>query len=210
MYRLTAFAGMLVIFATGCINFQYKGAEFTPTEKANIYESAKSIPDQNYLIIGKCVATSRYNDVTLEKMYKRLQKEAESKGADAVLITAYQIVPTGISESGLLSQDSVSLWSEGSVTNSGWNQLYGDFDQYYGRIGNKGQKSTTPLSYTRVVRASFIRYHKNLPKDFDLAAFKKKWSTWAKHLKKFKEPKAYKKPPEPKKGHDVVNFRDMN
>jgi hypothetical protein len=193
MYRLTAFAGLLVILVTGCINFQYKGAEFTPTEKANIYESAKSIPDQDYLIIGKCVATGRYNDVTREKMYKRLQKEAESKGADAVLITAYQIVPTGISESGLLSQDSVSLWSEGSVTNSGWNQLYGDFDQYYGRIGNKDQKSTTPLSYTRVVRASFIKYHKNLPKDFDLAAFKKKWSTWSKHLKKFKQPKTYKK-----------------
>ena len=209
MYRLIALSGILVFFVAGCINFQYKGAEFTPTEKANIYESAKSIPDQKYLLIGKCVATGRYDEVTREKMYLRLQKEAESKGADAVLVTAYQIVPTGISENGLLSQDSVSLWSEGSVTNSGWNQLYGDFDQYYGRIGKKEQKSTTPLSYTRVIRASFIKYNKNLPKDFDMAAFKKKWSTWSKHLKKLKNPKAIKRPQEPKRGPDVVNFRGM-
>lgn len=210
MYRLSVLAGLLVVLMTGCINFQYKGAEFTPTEKANIYESAKSIPDQNYLLIGKCVATGRYNEVTREEIYKRLQKEAESKGADAVLVTAYQIVPTGISETGLLGQDSVSLWSEGSVTNSGWNQLYGDFDQYYGQVGKKDAKSSTPLSYTRIVRASFIRYNKNLPKDFDLAAFKKKMVNMVKEFEKLKQPKSIKKPPEPKKGHDVVNFRDMN
>ena len=209
MYRLIALVGLLAFFAVGCMHFQYKGAEFTPTEKAHVYESKKSIPDQKYLLIGKCVVTGRYNEVTREKMYLRLQKEAESKGADAVLITAYQIVPTGISEDGLMNQDSVSLWSEGSVTNSGWNQLYGDFDQYYGRIGKKNKKSTTPLSYTRIIRASFIKYDKNLPKDFDMVAFKKKWSTWSKHLKKLKQPKVLKKPPEPKKGHDVVNFRGM-
>lgn len=210
MYRLITLASLLAFVATGCINFQYKGAEFEPTEKANVYESKKSIPDQNYLPIGKCVASGRYNEVTREKMYQRLQSEAESKGADAVLITAYQIVPTGISESGLLSQDSVSLWSEGSVTNSGWNQLYGDFDQYYGQVGQKDEKSSTPLSYTRIVRATFIKYNKNLPKDFDMAAFKKKWDTWSKKLKKFKQPKIMKKPLPPKKGPDVVNFRGMN
>ena len=211
MYRLIALTGLLLVFAVGCINFQYKGAEFTPTEKASIYESKKSIPDQNYLLIGKCVASGRYNEVTREKMYLKLQQEAESKGADAVLITAYQIVPTGISEEGLLKQDSVSLWSEGSITNSGWNQLYGDFDQYYGQIGNKNQKSTTPLSYTRIVRASFIKYNKNLPKDFDMAAFRKKWSAWSKNLKKLKQPKAFKAPPAPsKKDPNVVNFRDFN
>ena len=210
MYKSLALTTLLAFFMTGCINFQYKGAEFTPTEKANIYESTKKIPDQKYLLIGKCVASGRYNEVTREKMYLKLQKEAESKGADAVLITAYQIVPTGISEDGLLNEDSVSLWSEGSVTNSGWNQLYGDFDQYYGQVGKKNENTSAPLSYTRIIRASFIKYDKNLPKDFDMAAFKKKWTKWSKNLKKLKQPKAYKPPPPPKKDPNVVNFRGMN
>jgi len=210
MYRLIALTALLAFSATGCINFQYKGAEFTPTEKARIYESAKKIPDQQYLPIGKCVASGRYDEVTREKMYLKLQKEAESKGADAVLITAYQIVPTGISESGLLNQDSVSLWAEGSVTNSGWNQLYGDFDQYYGQVGKKNKNIAAPLSYTRIVRATFIKYNKNLPKDFNIAAFKKKW-TKSKSLKNIKSPKAFKPPPPPaKKDPNVINFRGMN
>jgi len=211
MYRLIALAGLLALFATGCINFQYKGAEFTPTKKANIYESKKDIPDKNYLLIGKCVASGRYNEVTREKMYLRLQEEAESKGADVVLIVAYQIVPTGLSEDGLMNEDSVSLWSEGSVTNSGWNQLYGDFDQYYGQVGKKNENTSAPLSYTRIVRASFIKYDKNLPKDFDMAAFKKKWATWSKKLKRLKQPKAFKPPdPPPKKDPNVINFRGMD
>ena len=211
MYRSIALLVLLALVMTGCINFQYKGAEFTPTEKANIYESKKDIPDKKYLLIGKCVASGRYSEVTREEMYKRLLKEAKSKGADAVLIVAYQIVPTGISEDGLLNEDSVSLWSEGSVTNSGWNQLYGDFDQYYGQVGKKNDKTASPLSYTRIVRATFIKYDKNLPKDFDMAAFKKKWATWSKKLKKLKQPKAYKPPPPPpKKDPNVVNFRDMD
>jgi len=210
MYRLIALTALLAFFAVGCMNFQYKGAAFTPTDKAHIYENKKKIPDQKYILMGKCVVSGRYNEVTREKMYLRLQKEAEKQGADAVLITAYQIVPTGISEDGLLNQDSVSLWSEGSVTNSGWNQLYGDFDQYYGQIGKKDEKSSTPLSYTRIIRASFVKYDKNLPKDFDMAAFKKKWHIWSKKLKKLKQPKTFKAPPPPKKGPDVVNFRGMD
>jgi hypothetical protein len=211
MYKLIALTGLLALFITGCINFQYKGAEFTPTKKANIYESAKKIPDQKYLLMGKCVASGRYSDVTREKMYRRLQEEAESKGADAVLITSYQIVPTGFSEEGLLGEDSVSLWSEGSVTNSGWNQLYSDFDQYYGQIGKKEQQSSTPLSYTRIIRAAFVKYDKNLPEDFDMLAFKKRWTTWSKKLKKFKQPKTFKAPPpRPKKDPNVVNFRGMD
>ena len=211
MYRSIVLAGLLALCATGCINFQYKGAEFTPVEKAHIYENAKKIPDQKYLLIGKCVASGRYSEVTREEMYLKLQKEAEKRGADVVLITAYQIVPTGISEDGLLNEDSVSLWSEGSVTNSGWNQLYGDFDQYYGQIGKKNENTSAPLSYTRIVRATFIKYDKNLPKGFDVAAFKKKWTKRSKKLAKFKQPKAFKPPPPPpKKDPNVVNFRDMD
>jgi hypothetical protein len=210
MYKkLIGLGALLVLFTTGCINYQYKGEQFTPTEKANVYENAKNVPDQKYLVMGKCVASARYDEVTREEMYIRLQKEAEKKGADAVLVTAYQIVPTGFSENSLLNQDSVSLWSEGSVTNSGWNQLYNDFDQYYGQVGKK-DKGGTPLSYTRIVRASFLKYDKNLPKDFDMAAFEKKWHKWSKTLNKIKQPKPVKPPDTTKVKHDVVNFRDMN
>jgi len=209
MYRLISLGALLALTAAGCINYHYKGAKFEPTEKANIYENEKSIPDQKYLVMGKCVASGRYSEVTREKMYIRLQKEAEKQGADAVLITAYQIVPTGFSEETLLGQDSVSLWSEGSVTNSGWNQLYDNFDQYYGQVGKK-DKSTTPLSYTRIVRASFLKYDKNLPEGFDMAAFEKKWRKWSKSLNKIKQPVPVKGPNTTKVKNDVVNFRDMN
>ena len=129
MYKWISLTCLLFLFATGCVKFQYKGEEFKPTEKANVYEEAKKIPNQKYLVMGKCVASGRYSEVTREKMYRRLQSEAEKLGADAVLITTYQIVPTGFAEEGLLGGDTTGLWSEGSVTNSGWNQLYNDFDQ---------------------------------------------------------------------------------
>ena len=210
MHRFIALFSLLLLMTTGCMNFQYKGATFPSTENANIYEHTKNIPEKKYLVMGQCVVTGRYDDVTREAMYKRLQKEAEKEGADAVLITAYQIVPTGISENGLLNQDSVSLWSEGSVSGSGWNQLYSDFDQYYSQVGKK-DKDPVPMSYTRIVRASFIKYDKNLPKDFDMAAFKKKWQDWSKKLNKINQPTVpTKTAPTEKKGADIVNFRDMN
>ena len=210
MYKWISLTCLLLLFATACVKFQYKGEKFAPTQKANVYEQAKKIPDQEYLVMGKCVASGRYSEVTREKMYRRLQDEAEQFGADAVLITTYQIVPTGFAEDGLLGGDAVGLWAEGSVTNSGWNQLYGDFDQYYGQIGKKEGKGT-PLSYTRIIRASFIKYDKNLPKDFDMEAFNKKCKKWSKKLKKFKQPKTFKAPLPPKKGDpDVVNFRGMD
>ncbi|MDD5727315.1 MAG: hypothetical protein PHV59_02010 [Victivallales bacterium] len=211
MYKFIVLAVVLAVFTAGCVNFQYKGEAFAPTEQVNIYEDAKKIPDKKYLVMGLCVASGRYNDVTREKMYLRLQAEAEKKGADAVLIDSYQIVPTGVSEETLLGQDSVSLWSEGSVTNSGWNQLYSDFDSYYGSIGKEDKKGV-PQSYMRIVRASFIKYDKNLPKDFDVAAFRDKCKKYSKTIAKFKQPTTFKKPPEEvkKKGAEVINFRDMN
>jgi hypothetical protein len=209
MYRLIALAGLLLLVSTGCMNFQYKGATFTPTSEVNVYEHEKNIPDKSFLVMGKCVVSGRYNDVTREQMYKRLQDEAEKNGADAVLITAYQIVPTGVSEGGLLNNDSVSLWSEGSVSNSGWNQLYSDFDQYYGQVG-KENKSSTPLSYTRIVRASFVKYDKNIPEDFDMKAFKEKWAQWSKKLEKLKQPETFKEPDTAPKKNEVINFRGMN
>ncbi|MDD5697104.1 MAG: hypothetical protein PHH77_00655 [Victivallaceae bacterium] len=202
-------AGLLVFAGTGCINFQYQGTAFTPTGQVNIYEHVKDLPDKKYLVMGQGVASGRYDDFTREQIYLRLQEEAEKKGADAVLITAYQIVPTGVSENTLLNQDSVSLWSEGSVTNSGWNQLYDNFDQYYGQYKQK-RNDPVPSSYTRIVRASFIKYDKNLPKGFDPAAFEKKWHRWSKKLEKLQQPASFKQPKPSKKDADVVNFRDMN
>ncbi|MCP3966132.1 MAG: hypothetical protein GY750_06855 [Lentisphaerae bacterium] len=199
MRNLISITALTVLsLLTGCMHFEYEGTKFEECTKPNIYESRKKIPEKRYLVMGRCVAYGRYNEFTREEIYKRLLSEGEGRGADAILIDAYQVVPTSIAESGLIHQDSINVWSEGSYTNSGWNQLYRDFDQYYGNIG-KDKKSTVPLSYTRVVRASFIKYDKNLPKDFNREAFEKKLEKKEERLQKISRPTVPKQFHKPKK-----------
>ncbi|QSH40818.1 hypothetical protein P0136_11280 [Lentisphaerota bacterium ZTH] len=201
LISITALTALTLL--TGCMHFEYEGTKFEECTKPSIFESRKKIPEKRYLVMGKCVAYGRYNDFTREEIYKRLLREAEGRGADAVLIDAYQVVPTALAESGLIHQDSINVWSEGSYTNSGWNQLYRDFDQYYGNIGEE-RKSSVPLSYTRIVRASFIKYDKNLPKDFNREAFEKKLAEQEQRLLKISRPTVPKELKVPKKAPVAV------
>jgi hypothetical protein len=162
---------LLALFTAGCINFEYKGETFPPTTDIRIYENKKNIPGK-YIIMGKCVGSGRYEKFTREEIYKKILEEAEAKGADAVWVYAYQVVPTGLTEPSLLKEDSISVWADDSAETSGWNQLDVDFDGGYGKVG-KSRNKGVPRSYTRIVRARFIKFDKNLPKGFDKESFLK-------------------------------------
>jgi len=149
-----------VMLVAGCLSFNYKGETFPQTSSIKIYDDATKIPAE-YSVMGRCVCSGKYEQFSKEEMYRKVVAEAEAKGADAVLVYAYQVVPAGRDESGLLREDSVSIWAEGSDEVSGWNQLTKDFDGGYSKIGKK-DKSANPLSYTRIVRAELLKFNTNL------------------------------------------------
>lgn len=155
---------LAALIAVGCISREYQGETFPATEEVRIFEDAAKIPEA-FTVVGKYVCSGRYNQFTREELYRRAVEDAEKKGADGVLVRAYQIVPTGIVGDGLLSEDAVSVWAEDRSGVSSWGELTRDFGGGYGSIGKKEAKSD-PLSYTRIVRADFIKFDRNLPQDY--------------------------------------------
>ncbi|MFA7229707.1 MAG: hypothetical protein WC071_00405 [Victivallaceae bacterium] len=170
----TFFTGALCLVLTlvvGCLSFNYKGETFPQTSGIKIYDDATKIPAE-YSVMGRCVCSGKYEQFSKEEMYRKIVAEAEDKGADAVLVYAYQVVPAGRDESGLLREDSVSVWVEGSDEVSGWNQLTKDFDGGYNTIGKKNS-AANPLSYTRIVRAELLKFNTNLSAETKEALQKK-------------------------------------
>jgi len=153
-------AGMALLLLTGCMSVEYQGKNYPPTSDVKIYENKEKIPF-DYTTIGKCRVAGDYNKYSQEDIYAALISRAKAEGADAILIYAYQIVASG-SESER-SQDYMSVWSDSSNEVSGWNKLQKDFGGGYGEVGKDNSKETYSTSYSRIVRAWFLKYYKNIP-----------------------------------------------
>ena len=163
---LTLFA---LALGSGCVHFSYEGESMpAATQDIRLYFDAAKVPAQ-YTVLGKAVAYGSYQDVTRERLEARLLSEAESRGADAVLVTAVQVVPEGQAvtiDPALRTMETVSADNTYSL-----NQLQKDFDGGYGQAQfglfyPRGDRPVTPVirEYRRIFRAEFLRYTAPLPK----------------------------------------------
>jgi hypothetical protein len=57
----------------------------------------------------------------------------------------------------------MSVWADEGSQTSGWNRLEKDFAGGYGEIGKNKNSETFSNTYNRIVRAWFLKYHKNIP-----------------------------------------------
>lgn len=158
-YLIAGMAALLFLTA-GCMSVEYEGKDYPPTTDVKIYENKEKIPFE-YITMGKCRVSGDYDKYSQEAIYDGLIQKAKEEGADAILIYAYQIVAAG-SESER-SQDYMSVWADEGSQTSGWNRLEKDFSGGYGEIGKKKSDETYSNTYNRIVRAWFLKYHKNIP-----------------------------------------------
>ena len=158
----TVFAALfLAFFSAGCVHFSYEGEAFTPTENVDIYHDAEKIP-QKYTVMGKAVAYGNYQDVSRDRLEEKLVAEAEARGADAVLVTALQVVPKGdaVGPAPVLR----TMEATGAEHTYTFNQLQKDFDGGYGQtdrnLFNTAPNPPTPAvrEYRRIIRAEFLRF----------------------------------------------------
>lgn len=154
IFRSLVVATFALVFS-GCVHYSYEGQSLPPTESAAIFENADKIP-QKYEVLGKAVVYGDYQDVSREELKQKLITEAEANGADAVLITAQQVVPRG--DAVTIAPALNTMEATGAENTYNLNQLQKDFDGGYGQAFDK--KPVTPVirEYRRILRAEFIKY----------------------------------------------------
>ena len=153
-------AGLTAVFAAGCVHFEYNG-ESAPASDAPVKLVRKCAgPEKKSAAkcLGKAVVWGDYQDVSRDRLEERLKEEAAARGANVVLITADQVVPSGVAvqiDPMLKTMDAVSPNNTYSM-----NQLQQDFDGGYGQAEffGKNKKNNTPAirEYTRIIRAEFM------------------------------------------------------
>ncbi|MDD3153386.1 MAG: hypothetical protein PHS41_00855 [Victivallaceae bacterium] len=153
--RIISAAMVVCALLSGCMSFEYKGETFPETESAKLYLSQAKAP-AGYTVIGRAVVSGSYGDITRERMLKKLQSEAQLRGAEAVIVTGTQVIPDGKVVS--VDPESNTLAAVSADTTYSWNSMVSDFDGGYGEIGKKQVGQGKVPRYLRVIRAEFVRY----------------------------------------------------
>ena len=156
---VTIAAGIFFLLAAGCISYQYDGGRAEPGEKAekvSVFSDSARI-GRPYSVLGEARVSGNYQEVSRDRMVRKLISEAEKCGADAILIIEQQVVPLaeGQGVGGFMTA------FDYDDTNRSWSQLYRDVDQRYGNIRNRtsgGSGGSLALRYRRIIRAEFLKY----------------------------------------------------
>ena len=157
-------AGLTAVFAAGCVHFEYEGESAPATGNAVslVRKGRGACPAQcSAKRLGNAVAWGNYQDVSRDDLEERLLREAEDRGADTVLITADQVVPSGT----VVQVDPMLRTMEAVSPNNTYsmNQLQQDFDGGYGQAELFGKNARNASAnagairdYTRIIRAEFL------------------------------------------------------
>ena len=164
----------LMLLATGCISYEYKGGSAgEPTTAVAVFMSSAKIR-RTYQVLGEATVSGDYREVSRDRLMNKLISEAEKNGADAVLVVEQQVLPYGAASS---AQGRFLTAYDYDNTNRSWNQLYHDVDQRYSNLFNTSlqnvitKRSDNPAaasntgarSYKRVIRAEFLKYTDTKP-----------------------------------------------
>ena len=148
--------GMLLLSA--CINVQYVGKHYSPTTSVPIYTKKSQIPVKNYTVMGKAVASAPYQKFSAKKVRAKIQARAEAVGANAVLVTQYEVVPDGMErEDQFLNETPTNIGAVDDDSADGWKELEGNFDYDYSGDLPQGEVET----FKRVYRCLFLHYNKS-------------------------------------------------
>ena len=155
------FAAVAVLLLTsGCISMEYTGEKLPPRQgdaKIAVFSDSAKI-GKAYTVLGTAVVSGNYQDVSRDRMIKKLREEAKNCGADAILLVEQQVVP-GTSASSANPVFMTAFDYDDSDQN--WSQLYRDVDRNF--VNTRRNKSNTTAgssnNFKRIIRAEFIRYN---------------------------------------------------
>ena len=146
------FLACLALLA-GCVNFQYVGETESPSgNEVSVYTDATRI-GRSYRVLGQATASGDYRDVSRDRLLAKLKSEAESKGADAILISVEPRFNTAYDYDG---------------ETSNWRQIQRDVDLNYGQIRGSLEEVRTNASYIRILRAEFLKYSGGEPEKLEV------------------------------------------
>ena len=147
---------MLALAATlcGCISFEYDGTrEPEPSASVKVFNDKAKIK-QAYQVLGRAVVSGDYMDVSRDRLEEKLVSEAESAGADAVLITSQEVVRQA---SGSTSPQYMSSFDYDDSSPS-WRAIYRDVDLTYGSVRGTPNDNGVQFRYRRIIKAEFLKY----------------------------------------------------
>ena len=156
-FAVVAATALFFGFAAGCISYQYEGGKGEKeTESVKVFSDSSRI-GRPYSVLGQARVSGNYQEVSRDRMVRKLIAEAGKCGADAILIVEQQVVPLaeGKGDNGFMTA------FDYDDTNRSWSQLYRDVDQRYGNIRNRtpgGSNGSLALRYRRIIRAEFLKY----------------------------------------------------
>jgi hypothetical protein len=137
--RKFLFTIVTITFFASCSNhYKYFGRTYTATENAQLYFREADISEP-FEIMGKMDVTVPEKMKT-EKIQRKVQATAAKKGADAIIIDNFDM-------------------QAGSFVTTGGNISRESED---GRTKGEGGKSKTKIKKDIVVKASLIKYKKNI------------------------------------------------
>ena len=120
---------------------------------------------RSYRVLGQATASGDYRDVSRDRLLAKLKSEAESKGADAILITEQQVVSKSESRS-VEPRFNTAYDYDGETSN--WRQIQRDVDLNYGQIRGSLEEVRTNASYIRILRAEFLKYSGGEPEKLEV------------------------------------------
>ncbi|NUM51460.1 MAG: hypothetical protein HUU48_10125 [Flavobacteriales bacterium] len=134
------FAAVSVVLFTACANhYKYFGRTYAPTSDAQLYFRETDISEP-FEVMGKMDVTVPEKMKT-EKIQRKVQSTAAKKGADAIIVDNFDM-------------------QAGSFITTGGNISRESED---GRTKGEGGKSKTKIKKDIVVKASLVKFKKNIP-----------------------------------------------
>lgn len=155
MIRQTTLLCACMTILAGCVGFEYDGGTETPeTQDVAVFSQPNEIR-RTYRVFGKATASGDYTDISRDRLLAKLKKEAEEKGADAILITEQQVVQESESRS---VEARFSTAADYDGEDGSMRQIQRSMDLNYGRYGDSMENVKTNARYLRILKAEFLKY----------------------------------------------------
>ena len=150
----------LAVMLCGCVSFEYDGVrEADPSASVKMFTDKAKIK-QPFQVMGKAVVSGDYMDVSRDRLEEKLLSEAESGGADAVLITSQEVVS---SSSGKNTNPLYMSAFDYEDSSPSWRAIYRDVDLTYGNVRGTPSDTGPIFRYRRVLKAEFLKYRPDTP-----------------------------------------------
>ena len=152
-------AVVAAITLCGCVNIEYQGktAAVRQTDAPIAVFTGKAQIITPYTVLGEATARGSYQEVSRDRMIRKLKEKAAACGADAILIVEQQVISD---KTAVAVNPAFMTAFDYDETEGNWKQLYEDVDRNF--VNPERNRTTTSAGsindFTRIIRAEFLRY----------------------------------------------------